>query len=141
MADRTSTAESREAPFSFDLARSWAVGLWDCAASCRLSTNEAARRLAALAACNLDMNCYKSIVQLATAGVRPPTRHSDFVVACDHIRTILDTTNRTRQQLRAQTLTQAETLALIRRTADQAVRERATRQRTTTQKQTVYRTR
>jgi hypothetical protein len=101
------------------------LGRWvtDLAATWRLHENEVARRLAALAACRLDADCYPLLVKLAAA-LAPGGARPDFVLACDHVRTALDSANRARQDLAKRPLGEAETRAFIARTVEQAVRRR-----------------
>ena len=115
------------------------LGRWlaEQAAEWKVNENEAARRLAALAACRLDAGLYKLLKELAdalTSGGKGP----DFVLACNHLRTALDSADRARQDLGNQPLNEVEVLAFIKGTVRDAVsRQRSRRdqeQRTQTAK-------
>jgi hypothetical protein len=122
------------------------LGRWlaDLAAAWQVHENEAARRLAALAACRLGVDLYQLLKQLAgalaVAGSRP-----DFVLACNHVRTAIDSANRARQDLGNQPLNEVEVLAFIKRTVRDAVSRQvssqAQAQRDQTAKVYVHRTR
>ena len=98
------------------------LGRWlaDLAAAWQVKENEAARLLAALAACRLDVGLYKLLKELAdalTSGGKGP----DFVLACNHLRTAIDSANRARQDLRKAPLNEVKVLAFIKRTVRDAV--------------------
>ena len=108
----------------------------------KVSENEAAKRLAALAACRLDVGCHRLLVQLAGTFRPPLGDRLDFVQACHHVHTTVATANRTREGLGNPPMTEDETLALVRRTVEEAVRAQQARIRRVQQLQTVkvYRT-
>ena len=114
------------------------LGRWlaDLAAAWQVHENEAARRLAALAACRLGVDLYQLLKQLAgalaVAGSRP-----DFVLACNHVRTAVDSANRARQALEKQPLDEVEVLAFIKRTVRDAVGRKLSRAAKAYQDQTV----
>ena len=122
------------------------LGRWlaDLAAAWQVHENEAARRLAALAACRLGVDLYQLLKQLAgalaVAGSRP-----DFVLACNHVRTAIDSANRARQDLGNQPLNEDKVLDFIKRTVRDAVSRQvssqAKAQRDQTAKVYVHRTR
>lgn len=122
------------------------LGRWlaDLAGAWQVNENEAARRLAALAACRLDVGLYKLLKELADA-LAPAGSRADFVLACNHLRTAIDSANRARQDLGNQPLAEAEVLAFITRTVRDAVSLRRSRQaqahRDQTVKVNVHRTR
>ena len=122
------------------------LGRWlaDLAAAWQVHENEAARRLAALAACRLDLGLYKLLKQLADA-LAPVGSRPDFVLACGHLRTAIDSANRARQALEKQPLDEVEVLAFIKRTVRDAVSRQvssqAKAQRDQTAKVYVHRTR
>ena len=115
------------------------LGRWlaEQAAAWQVHENEAARRLAALAACHLDVGLHKLLKELADALVAGGSR-PDFVLACNHLRTAIDSANRARQDLGKEPLNEVEVLAFIKRTVRDAVsRQRSRRdqeQRTQTAK-------
>jgi hypothetical protein len=120
------------------------LGRWiaEYTAAWHTNDNEAARRLAALAACRLDISCYKLLVQLAEA-LAPLGGKPDFIQACDHIRTAIDSGNRARMALEKQVLCEAETVVFIQQTVAAAVRARRTKRLQAQQheiKVTVHRT-
>jgi hypothetical protein len=119
------------------------LGRWlaDLAAEWRVHENEVARRLAALAACQLHLKYHTLLSQLAGA-LAPAGTMVDFVRGCDHIRTTLDSSNRTRKDLKKPPLTETEVLVFVRRTVNEAVHARQVRMGTVEQQQTVkvYRT-
>jgi hypothetical protein len=114
------------------------LGRWvaDLASGWRIRENEVARRLAALAACRLDLGVYGPLVQLAEA-LATSWGEPDFVQACDHLRTALDSANRARVDLGKQPFGQAETLTFITRTIEEAVCRKHEREAEAAQQQTV----
>jgi hypothetical protein len=104
------------------------LGRWlaEQAAAWTVHENEAARRLAALAACRLDLGLYKLLKQLADA-LAPVGSRPDFVLACNHLRTALDSADRARQDLGNQPLNEVEVLAFIKRTVRDAVGRKSSR--------------
>ena len=115
------------------------LGRWlaEQAAAWTVHENEAARRLAALAACHLGLDLYQLLKQLADA-LAPVGSRPDFVLACNHLRTAIDSANRARQDLGKEPLNEVEVLAFIKGTVRDAVsRQRSRRdqeQRTQTAK-------
>jgi len=114
------------------------LGRWlaDLAAAWQVKENEAARLLAALAACRLDVGLYKLLKELAdalTSGGKGP----DFVLACNHLRTAIDSANRARQDLGNQPLNEVEVLAFIKRTVRDAVSRQVSSQAKAQRDQTV----
>ena len=114
------------------------LGRWlaEQAAAWQVHENEAARRLAALAACHLDVGLHKLLKELAdalTSGGKGP----DFVLACGHLRTAIDSANRARQDLRKAPLNEVKVLAFIKRTVRDAVGRKWSRAAKAHQDQTV----
>ena len=106
------------------------LGRWlaDLAAAWQVKENEAARLLAALAACRLDVGLYKLLQELAVA-LAPVGSRPDFILACNHLRTAIDSANRARQDLGNQPLNEVEVRAFIKRTVRDAVsRQRSRRE-------------
>jgi hypothetical protein len=114
------------------------LGRWlaDLASGWWVSENEAARRLAALAACRLDLGLHQQLLQLAGA-LATPVGEPDFAQACGHLRTALDSANRARQDLGKQPFSQAETLTFITRAIEEAVCRKQEREAEAAQQQTV----
>jgi hypothetical protein len=119
------------------------LGRWlaDLAAKWRVPENEVARRLAALAACQLDITYHPMLNQLAGALATMGTP-GDFVLGCDHIRTAIESSNRTRKDLEKPPLAETEVVTFVKRILNEAVRARQARMGTVEQEQTVkvYRT-
>jgi hypothetical protein len=115
------------------------LGVWlvEFAVAWELSENEAAKRLACLAACGLDTDNYPLLAKLAAALLPPHDDRPDFARACDHVHTTVATANRTRESLGSPPMTAPETLALVRRTVEDAVRVEQARRRRVQQRQTV----
>jgi hypothetical protein len=92
----------------------------------------------------LDVGLFPLLKQLADA-LAPPWSRTDFVWACNHLRTTIDSANRARQDLGNPPFTEGEVLAFIKRTVRDAVeRQRdlqAQEQRRQTVKARVHRTR
>jgi hypothetical protein len=114
------------------------LGRWlaDLAAAWKVKDNEAARLLAALAACRLNVGLYKLLKELAdalTSGGKGP----DFVLACNHLRTAIDSANRARQDLRKAPLNEVKVLAFIKRTVRDAVSNQRSRREQERRAQTV----
>ena len=114
------------------------LGRWlaDLAAAWQVHENEAARRLAALAACHLDVGLHKLLKELAdalTSGGKGP----DFVLACNHLRTAIDSANRARHDLRKEALNEVEVRAFIKRTVRDAVSRQRSRRDQEQRTQTV----
>ena len=131
-------------PVQYRPGRLLARWLAEQAAAWKVTENEAARLLAAFAFCRLDVGLYPLLKQLADA-LAPPGSRPDFVLACNHLRTALDSADRARQDLGNQPLNEVEVLAFIKRTVRDAVeRQRdlqAQKQRRQTVKARVHRTR
>ena len=114
------------------------LGRWlaDLAAAWQVKENEAARLLAALAACRLNVGLYKLLKELAdalTSGGKGP----DFVLACNHLRTAIDSANRARHDLRKAPLNEVKVLAFIKRTVRDAVERQRDLQAQEQRRQTV----
>jgi hypothetical protein len=120
-----------------------ALGRWlaDLSAQWRLPKNEVARRLAALAACRLEITNYTLVNQLAGALAAMGTT-ADFVQGCDYIRTAIESSNRTRKDLGKPPLAETDVLTFVRRIVNEATRARQARMGNVEQEQTVtiYRT-
>ena len=114
------------------------LGRWlaDLAAAWQVHENEAARRLAALAACHLGLDLYQLLKQLAGA-LAPPGSKPDFVLACNHLRTAIDSANRARQDLGKKPLNEVEVQAFIKRTVRDAVERQRDFQAQEQRRQTV----
>jgi hypothetical protein len=114
------------------------LGRWlaEQAVAWTVHENEAARRLAALAACRLDVGLYKLLQELAVA-LAPVGSRPDFILACNHLRTAIDSANRARQDLGNQPLNAVEVLAFIKRTVRDAASRRRSRQAQAQRDQTV----
>lgn len=80
------------------------------AAKWKVTTNEAARRLAALAAFELDTRHYDAVRKVADTMIGAP----DFVDACQRIQVELATTNRVRNESGHSPLTEEERQERIR---------------------------
>jgi hypothetical protein len=111
-------------PVQYRPGRLLARWLAEQAAAWKVTENEAARLLAAFAFCRLDVGLYPLLKQLAGA-LAPPGSRPDFVLACNHLRTAIDSANRARQDLGSQAFDAIEVLAFIKR----AVRDAVDRQR------------
>jgi hypothetical protein len=72
-----------------------------------------------MAATSLDIRSYALLAKLAEA-LAPLGGRPDFVLACHHMRTTIDSTNRARQELGTEPLPQEEVLTLIKRTVKEA---------------------
>ena len=114
------------------------LGRWlaDLAAAWKVSANEAARRLAALAACHFDISYHPMLIQLAGA-LAPVGTTADFVRGCDHIRTAIQSSNRTRIELGKPALGETEVLTFVKRIVSEAIRARRARMGTVEQEQTI----
>ena len=115
-------------PVQYRSGRQLARWLPEQAAAWKVTENEAARLLAAFAFCRLDVGLYPLLKQLAGA-LAPPGSRPDFVLACNHLRTALDSADRARQDLGNQPLNEDEVLDFIKRTVRDAVsRQRSRRE-------------
>ena len=106
------------------------------AAAWKVTENEAARLLAAFAFCRLDVGLYPLLKQLAGA-LAPPGSRPDFVLACNHLRTAIDSANRARQDLGKKPLNEVEVQAFIKRTVRDAVSRQRSRRDQEQRTQTV----
>jgi len=105
------------------------LGRWlaELAPIWKVNENEVARRLAALAACRLDIGHVKLLQQLSIA-LTAVGSSPDFVRACYHVRTALDSANRVRLDLGNQPFNEPETLAYIQRIVREAASRKKARQ-------------
>ena len=110
---------SQPAPIQFRPSEPLAEWIVQRSLEWQVTPNEAAKRLAAIAASCTDLEYfYGKLVNLAEAGKNPRGARPDFVRSCEQLKLAIDFTNRTREELGKPSLSQDERLQLIERTAE-----------------------
>jgi hypothetical protein len=107
------------------------LGRWlsDLASAWTINENDVARRLAALTVSELKLDQYDLLVQLAGAIAPAGSRTgADFVLACDHVRTAIDSANRARRDLNQEPLDHAEVRSFVKRLVQDTVRRKRSRE-------------
>lgn len=101
------------------------VWIAEYARSWGLTESEVVKRLAALAACSMDVSMYSVVKKLAECSAI--MTQPDFVAACAQIRTAVDSANRTRADLKRNVMTTEERLAFVKRIVNEAEIAKAAR--------------
>jgi len=112
---------SYQAPIQFRPSDSLQRWIAEYAGTWEVTENEAAKRLAAVAASRLNVEYYPLLVSLSEALSGPFESRTDFLRACNQVKIALDGANRARQEMGKKPLVYEEQAKFIQKIIEDAV--------------------
>ena len=117
-----------QAPIQFrpsDPLKRWIA---EYARSWQVTDNEAAKRLTALAASQLDIDQYPLMESLSEALCGPAASRTNFARACEQIKIAVDAANRAREEMGEEPLEHEERTRFIQKTIEEVTNNQVKRQ-------------